>query len=653
MSEIESNVSKSIITEQNGIDLVAAINRFNADYLAVNTNSYDPDNTLAEVKNARCLDGNTYTTLGEALRNALNERVTKDVAINHAAAIVNLRNTKADQSDLNVEKARIDALSKAGTVEGSEVIDCRVGVDGTVYATAGDAIRSQIQDIKDTTASNKYISDTIFENFFAMQRDGKLYQVKIPKFASNPTSACEKLLDNKGLVFEPSTDTTEGQDDYANIPLFNWWHCNYIREDNTDVRVTALKGATNYKEEGNVDVGAMGMTFYWGVVDNDDHILLTISDSPHPELNLKPWVESVRADGSIAPYWCHSAYISGIGSDGLLHSQPNLPPARHQSYNNMITNYAKKGKGYQGTGGSRNTFQIIFNAIMGATKNSQTLYAGVTNYSWQYPAQDKRAEKANYITVSSAQADNIPIGCYVSIGYQSMNGDKPSTDRGYATMHKYADDVVVLSKETQVNTNVRIYVDAEPFSTEDVTIASGVTSEIYISSMHARAGETNKVIGKHNGSPVSNTDSKHPYRVQGTEYAVGGYVVASDVVMCFNADYSKDVYAAPKGMQRSSSGDTIKATYKKVGNIPAFGETVEYYSGDFSADLETGVSYPSTKGSSSSQGTGDYIYSDRSTNGVREYLIGGALWLGAHAGSLCVGCWLSLGGGGWYCLSAD
>lgn len=60
------------------------------------------------------------------------------------------------------------------------------------------------------------------ETYYAMRRTGKVYQTKLWKFAENPTSTGEKLLDNAGLVFSPSTDTEEGQDDYLNgqHPLF-------------------------------------------------------------------------------------------------------------------------------------------------------------------------------------------------------------------------------------------------------------------------------------------------------------------------------------------------------------------------------------------------------------------------------------------------
>lgn len=52
--------------------------------------------------------------------------------------------------DLGVQTARIDNLLTQGTpTEGNaELIDIRVGADGTIYPTAGDAVREQIDDLK-------------------------------------------------------------------------------------------------------------------------------------------------------------------------------------------------------------------------------------------------------------------------------------------------------------------------------------------------------------------------------------------------------------------------------------------------------------------------------------------------------------------------
>ena len=210
------------------------------------------------------------------------------------------------------------------------------------------------------------------ENYYALRRTGKVYQTKLWKYATNPSPSGEKLLDNAGLVFEPSTDTVEGRDDYLNgqHPLFEWVHVNYIRDADGTARPIAIEGSEGYETTGAVDVGAMQMLFWykWDA-SNAEYDLITISDTPHPELGLVPWCECKKADGTTVPWCIGSAYISGKASDGKLRSQPGLPPERNQSHNNMITNYSEKGEGYKGAGAERNAFQFIFNAIKGATKN--------------------------------------------------------------------------------------------------------------------------------------------------------------------------------------------------------------------------------------------------------------------------------------------
>ena len=305
--------------------------------------------------------------------------------------------------------------------------------------------------------------ETYIENYYAMRRTGKVYQTKIWKFATNPTPSGEKLLDNAGLVFEPSTDTTEGQDDYLNgqNPLFEWVHVNYVRDADGTARPTAIEGSSDYKTAGAVDVGAMQMSFYWKWdASNPEYDLVTISDLPHPELGLVPWCECVKEDGTVLPWCIGSSYVSGLASDGKLRSQPGLKPERSQSHNNMITNYQAKGAGYWGAGACRNNFQIIFDIIKGATKSTQALEAGVTNYNFQYEAAIQSSDNNTYFPVTNAQAANIPVGNYVSVGYGANNNGSANNDRGQDSVHAYADDVKVLSKvPLDDGANTAIYLD--------------------------------------------------------------------------------------------------------------------------------------------------------------------------------------------------
>ncbi len=503
--------------------------------------------------------------------------------------------------------------------------------------------------------------DTV-KNYYNLQRTGKVYQTKIWKFATNPTSTGEKLLDNTGLEFVPSTDTTEGKDDYlnGNHPMFEWVHCNYKRNDDGTAYPVATEYDDNYATAGAVDVGAMQMSFYWNWdASNPEYDLVTISDMPNEKYKLKPWTECKRANGTVLPYCIGSAYVSGIASDGLLRSQPRLKPEKWQCHNNMITNYQKKGKGHWGAGAERNTFQILFNIIKGATKNSQSLFQGCTSYNFQYSASIQSADAHTYFPVTNAQAQNILVGSYVSVGYGQLNNTKNgvNNDRGVTNIHKYADDVKVLRIETLDENNKAVYLDIETgFNTTPIKLSDTVNAPITLSSMHWWSGTTDKVIGRHDGSYVSNTDGKHPYRVQGREYAVGGHMIASDTVMDFQSDYSKKIYIAPKGLAHSSSDTTIRSKYTCIGTIPANpdGKGTDYWIGDISVDVDTGGWFPSAKGSSNSQGWADMLYAGgANTSGTREYLMGGALGDRSFAGAASLVAWSWISWAYWYSLGAD
>lgn len=536
---------------------------------------------------------------------------------------------------------------------------------------------SDIED-KQNTIQNNYVDKSVLYDvlhntphaetvgdFFDLRRTGKIYRTRIPLFATNPTAQCEKMLDNSGLQFAPSTDTTEGVDDYLNgeNPLFEWWDCNYKRYDDSTPYPTAIKGAdSNFSYTGNVDVGVIQMSFYYEFKIHEDkgYADLTISDTPQilrADMILEPWSECVRADGTVLPYCIGSKYISSIGDDGLLRSVKDGKPENFQSYQNMITNYQKKGAGYWGAGTERNTFQIIFALIKGATKNSQSLFAGCTNYNLQYIASIERTDEATYFPVTNSQANNLIVGSTVCVGYAGLNNGKADTDRGQGNMCKYVDRARITKIEAIDDNNKAVYLDTESgFATTKVTLSDTISSPVYLSTMPWYSGTTDNVIGKHDGSMVSNSNSKYPYRVQGREYAIGNYIIASDTVMMFKSDYSKDVYVAPHGVKHTTTEADIKKNYTLVGNVPASsdGKGNDYWIGDININTETGAWYPTSLGSSDQQGIGDRVYSGgTSTSGTREYLQGGSLWSGSRAGFACLGCWYWLGGTGWYFCAAD
>lgn len=477
------------------------------------------------------------------------------------------------------------------------------------------------------------------ETYYALRRTGKVYQTKLWKYAANPTSTGEKLFDNAGLVFEPSTDTAEGQDDYADIPLFQWVNCNYIRDDDGAARPIAIEGMDNYKTSGAVDVGAMQMSFWWNWdATPEDHVLVTVSDTPHPELGLAPWPECVKADGTVLPWCIGSKYISGTASDGLLRSQPGLLPALFQSHNSMITNYQLKGPGYWGAGAVRNLWQILWIAIKGATKNSQSLFYGCANYNYQY-AVAAATTGQTYVTLTEQQAANFIAGSCVCIG-TGPEEEGANLDRGQAYMR----DIVSLARISKIE-GANVFLDHDAFD---------APTGAYLSTMPWSSGTTDAVRGHHDGSATSNAGGKYPYRVQGREYAIGAYTVAADTVAYLLEDNSRDVYVASRGTPHSPTWATIQSTYTLVGNIPAYndGTATDYYIGDINVDATLGAWNPSSESSSAAQGFADRYYAGGdATLTQREYLQGGYLGYGPFAGSSCLvlGDWL---GGAWWDFAA-
>lgn len=554
-------------------------------------------------------------------------------------------NFKGEKGDRG-EKGDTGETGPAATVAVGTVTGLGAGAAPTV-TNSGDE-HNAVLNFGIPTAS---AIDIAVDVLFKLPRTGKVYTVKIPRFATNPTVNCEKLDDNAGLVCEPSTDTVDGRDDYADIPLFKWYNCNYKRDASGHAYPTAIEHLSdNYRKTGTVDVGVIQMTPYVKWDDSDpDYILWSITDSPRD--GFTPWAAAKSGD-TVYPYVIHSKFFSGVGEDGLLRSVYDLVPAYNQSYYSLITDYAKKGAGYKGAGGEKAAWQILFNSIKYAVKSSQEKYAGCTGYNLQYPAAVQRSEKLTYFPVTAAQAKNLLVGSRVSVGYGSKGSDGTvNNDRSASTVHQYADEAKILKIEPIDDTTSAVYLDCDAFDTMPVALSDTLNAPITLSTMHWHSGTTDAVIGHHDGSPGSNTDSKHPYRVQGIEYAVGGYEVLSDVVLAFDDSNGKDVYVCPAGVAHTKTDAEILANYKKVGSFPAD----DFWIGDIGFDPETCVTWPATQGSGDKTGVGDRVYGggNASKNALRECLQGGNLWYWSGAGASFVACWNRLGHGFWAYLAAD
>ena len=519
---------------------------------------------------------------------------------------------------------------------------------------------------KQNKEKDKY-SSTFFENMFALQRTGDIYTVKFPKWGTSHVSTGEKLDANAGLVCEPSTKTIKGQNDYANIPLFKTYDVNAYVDDEGVRHVTAIKGDKDFKDEGKVDVFVLSMSYYEKYWEDEQYWYYSRTDMPKDGYTVAR--ECINRDGTIQPFALYSKYVCG-DIDGILYSSKGLMPSRqssstaqlgtlnaNNSYNGMISAFQKRGKFY--SGGMTCDYKYILTTfyLKYATLNSQSIMTGCVNYSFQYVASIQSEDKSTYFPLTKSQANAVEIGSYVSVGYAHIN---KSTDRYYQNMHMYANDVKVLRKEAIDDNNVAIYLDVkEPFNTMPITVADGVVSDIYISSMHWRSGFSDDVLDR-DGCPCDTnaqlTNGKFPMVIQGIEIMVGGYETYANAFMdIVDATGKREVYIQNDASLLTTNMTTAKSTYKKSPySIQPQKLNSWNYITRIDFDLENGAFVQTNvgqDGSSTTTGFADGVYVDNASSGQREFLGFGYLWVGSYAGLSCLSAYNGVGGAYWYILA--
>lgn len=515
---------------------------------------------------------------------------------------------------------------------------------------------------KQNKEKDKY-SSTFFENMFALQRTGKIYTVKFPKWETSHISTGEKLDANAGLVCEPSTKTIKGQNDYANIPLFKTYDVNAYVDDEGIRHVTAIKGDKDFKDEGKVDVFVLGMSYYEKVWSDDQYWYYSRTDSPRDGYTIAR--ECINRDGSIQAFGLYAKYVAG-NIDGNLYSSKGLKPARYYgttplpanttntntSYSGLISQCHKRGSFY--SGGMTCDYKYILTTfyLKYGTLNTQSIMGGCNNYSAQYEASIKSSTNNTYFPLTKAQADYFPVGASVSIGYKYGGSN---LDRHYSTVSIYADNVKIIKKVALDDSNIALYLDTNtPFNTADTSLGA-----VFCSTMHWRSGFSDDILGR-DGCPCDTkselTNGKFPIVIQGIECMVGGYETYGNAFMdIVDATGKREVYIQNDASQLTTDIATAKSTYKKSPYAiqPTLINSWNYITKiDF--DLANGAFIQTNSGQSgSSTGSGfaDGLYVDNASSGQREFLGFGYLGSGSGAGLSCLHADYGVGDASWGILA--
>lgn len=515
---------------------------------------------------------------------------------------------------------------------------------------------------KQNKEKDKY-SSTFFENMFALQRTGKIYTVKFPKWETSHISTGEKLDANAGLVCEPSTKTIKGQNDYANIPLFKTYDVNAYVDDEGVRHVTAIKGDKDFKDEGKVDVFVLGMSYYEKVWEDDQYWYYSRTDTPKEGYIAAR--ECINRDGSIQPFALYSKYVAG-NIDGNLYSSKGLKPARYYgttplpanttntdiSYNGLASLCHKRGSFY--SGGMTCDYKYILTTfyLKYGTLNTQSIMGGCNNYNAQYEASIKSSTNNTYFPLTKAQADYFPVGASVSIGYKYGGS---SLDRYYSTVSIYADNVKIIKKVALDDSNTALYLDTNtPFNTANTS-----SGAVFCSAMHWRSGFSDDILGR-DGCPCETkselTNGKFPIVIQGIECMVGGYETYGNAFMdIVDATGKREVYIQNDASLLTTNMTTAKSTYKKSPySIQPQKLNSWNYITRIDFDLENGAFVQTNvgqDGSSTTTGFADGVYVDNASSGQREFLGFGYLRAGSTAGLSCLYASAGVGAASWSILA--
>ena len=174
---------------------------------------------------------NSQLDIKESQIDAINSHLDKKT---NQIETINLQlNRKASQTDLEAQKARIDnftSLAEGSTTGDAELIDARIGIDGTTYNNAGTAIREQIK--KRTAFVNEVEQYLKEEN----RRNGYYYNRNATNengyTSGNSTSIYPKIPIRKGVTYHYKNIYA-----YFSIVIYED-NTRFILSDTTNTRVS-------------------------------------------------------------------------------------------------------------------------------------------------------------------------------------------------------------------------------------------------------------------------------------------------------------------------------------------------------------------------------------------------------------------------------
>lgn len=348
-------------------------------------------------------------------------------------------------------------------------------------------------------------------------------------YTTSPSPVGWKKDDNYGLVCEPSTNETAGRDDYADLPLFACFDCNYTIDSTTrEPVISAVKGVYgNFSSApANSFVGVLQMTGW--VRRSIDATTKTVEYAAYKkDAGFKPLPEAVRAsDNSVRPFVIHAKYAAGFDSQNKLSSVSGVMPVSGRPASGgginigrsaHIAAWSALGSQYTSSSICDQAFLQTMLEIKYANLGSVNIMPDCFNYDFAFTAAVSESG-VKRILLTPEQAEAFVVGSSVSLGTSSSRSSADCYDICGITR------IASIGTVTLNGTNYgAITLDSD----ETFDTAAGST---YIVTHAWHTGSTDAVLGN-DGSPFGMQSGKEPVKLQGIEIGIGLSEIALDTVM--------------------------------------------------------------------------------------------------------------------------
>lgn len=507
-----------------------------------------------------------------------------------------------------------------------------------------------------------------------LHKDGKKYGVHFDNYDVTPSSNGTRLFDAVGMTAAPSTNTVRAVNDFDGKGCFAYLEVNGSVDENGEFQVQYIKDIDNEFSRTKYDTWCLYLTQYVYRKFDANGEDTVISDTRHSAEWL-PEGGAIRPDGTIRPFVAIAKYMASEEWGGRAASVSGGIPGwyerksnnakpdealeswlefRNYSFTSALTHMREKGTQYCAETSQDSERMTRLMEIAFATRHSQSVMAGCTNYYLQYVATVQEAD-AERIIISKNNAKNLVVGSTVSIGNaNALNGEgKPNNDRGQSGIHAKANRVCIVKIEDYDDNNSAVYVDngGQKFSTAPTSV-SGVTCETIISTMPWNTGGCDNVLGSC-GSPTSNTNNKEPYILFGVEMSSGFWEVKGNTVMKIENHVMRP-YICYDCTKMTTAGATTDDWVALGYVIPDNKGNWKYISKlGYSAD-DPEVRYPVEVAATSSTGYADGCYTEnleKAGDGQREVLGSGGLGDGTLDGRRSADLAPGLGNYWWSCAA--